>query len=95
MTKQEVKEALHMDHGFNSYVDNLFSLVETIEDLGFTVEVSVEDEEMYWISVRVCGRWAAAGHISDAVAYLEDMVDGMKLCYDLMREQFDKNKETA
>ena len=95
MTKEEVKKTICTEYNYSDFVDNLFTLVERIEDLGYDVEVTADDDAT--VGISVCGESFVIDYIEDAMNYLHDAVDGMEFMHLLVRRHgwFDKKKETA
>lgn len=99
MTKEEVKKTIcfddNTDYFYSDFIDNLFVLVERIEDLGYDVEVTADEDAT--VGISVCGESLVIDYIEEAIAYLDSAVDGMEFMHLLVRKHglFDKNKETA
>lgn len=95
MTKEEVKKTICAEYNYSDFVDSLFTLVERIEDLGYDVEVTADDDAT--VGISVCGESLVIDYIEEAIAYLDSAVDGMEFMHLLVRKHgwFDKNKKTA
>lgn len=99
MTKEEVKKTICFDDNqsyfYSDFIDTLFVLVERIEDLGYDVDVTVDEDAT--VGISVCGESLVIDYIEEAIAYLDSAVDGMKFMHLLVRKHgwFDKKKNAV